>query len=79
MSLLAMTLGLRFCVNKKARTVGGGWVHPKGANNMAMFGLTCKKTLVSTGRAIFVLFGINNKPSYLVGPPFLAFTSAMPG
>ena len=47
--------------------------------------LACKKVLVGTGRAISVLFGINgltNKSSYLVGPPFLAFTvhfSATPG
>ena len=48
-------------------------------------GLACRKALVGTGRAISVLFGINglrNKSSYLVGPPFLAFTvhfSAIPG
>ena len=52
---------------------------------MALPGLACRKVLVGTGRAISALFGINrlrNKPSYLVGPPFLAFTahfSAMPG
>ena len=57
-------------------------MHPKGANSMAVYGLIA---LVDTGRAISVLFGINrlrNKPSYLVGPPFLAFTarfSAAPG
>ena len=51
-------------------------MHPKGANSMAMSGLACRKALVGTGRAVSVLFGINglrNKPSYLVGPPFLAF------
>jgi len=51
-------------------------VHTKGVNSMAMSGLTCRKALVGTGRAISVLFGINglrNKPSYLVVPPFLAF------
>jgi len=48
-------------------------VHPKGANSMAVSGLSCRKALVGTGKAISVLFGINglrNKPSYLVGPPF---------
>jgi len=78
MSLPAMSLGLRFCVSRKGQTEGGGWVHPKGANSMAMSGLTCRKALVGTGRAISVLFGINglrNKPFYLVGPPFLAFTA----
>ena len=72
-------------MSRRGGTGGGGWVHPKGANSMAVSGLTCRKALVGTGRAISVLFGINglrNKPSYLVGPPFLAFTahfSATPG
>jgi len=51
-------------------------VHPKGANGVAVSGLTCRKALVGTGRTISVLFGINglrNKPSYLVGPPFVVF------
>ena len=77
MSLLAMSLGLRFCVSRKGGTGGGWWVHPKGANSMAVSGLACRKALVGTGRAISVLFGITglrNKPSYLVGPSFLAFT-----
>jgi len=52
---------------------------------MAVFALACRKALAGTGRAISVLFGINglrNKPSYLVGPPFLVFMAqflAMPG
>jgi len=60
-------------------------VHPKGANGMGVSGLTCRKALVGTGRAISVLIGINrlrNKLSHLVGPPFLAFMacfSATPG
>ena len=72
-------------MSRKGGTGGGGWVHPKGANNMAVSGLACRKALVGTGRDISVLFGINrlrNKPPYLVGPPFLAFTacfSATPG
>ena len=82
-----MSLGLRFCASKKGGTGGGGWVpvHPKGVKSMTVSGLACRKALVGTGRAISVLFGINrlrNKPSYLVGPPFLAFTahfSATPG
>jgi len=28
-SLLAMSLGLRFCVSRKGGTGGGGWAHPK--------------------------------------------------
>ena len=85
MSLLAMSLRLRFCVSRKGVTGEGVWVYPNGANNMAVSGLTCRKALVGTGRANSILFGINglrNEPSYLAGPPFLAFTayfSAMPG
>ena len=59
MSLLAMALGVRFCVNRKGGTRGGGWVQQKGANSMAMFGLISRNNLVGTGRAISVLFGIN--------------------
>ena len=36
MSLPAMSLGLRFCVSRMGGTGGGGWVHSKGANSMAM-------------------------------------------
>ena len=76
MSLPAMSLGLRFCVSRKGGTGGGGWVHPKGANSMAVSGLVLRSDLVSTGRAVSVLFGINgvrNKRSHLVGPPFPEF------
>jgi len=76
MSLLAMSLGLRFCVSRKGGRGGGGWVHPKGANSMAMSGLISRNNLVGTGRAISVLFGINgvrNEQSHLVGPPFPVF------
>ena len=72
-------------MRRKGRTGRGGRVHPKGANSMAMSGLPCRKGLVGTVRAISALFGIDglrNKPSYLVGPPFLVFTahfSATPG
>ena len=72
-------------LTRKGGTGGGGWVHPKGANSMAMSGLICRMALVGTGRAISVPFGINglrNKSSYLVRPPFLVFMacfSATPG
>jgi len=69
-------LGLRFCVNRKGGTGGGGWVHPKGANSMAASGLVFRSDLVGTGRAISILFAINgvrNKRSHLVGPPFPEF------
>jgi len=76
MSLLAMSLGLRFCASRKGGARGGGWVHPKGAKSMAASGLVFRSNLVSTGRAISVLCRINggrNKQSHLVGPPFLEF------
>ena len=76
MSLLAMSLGLRFCVSRKCGTGGGGWVHSKGENSMAASGLVFRSDLVGTGRAISILFGINgvrNKRSHLVGPPFPEF------
>ena len=76
MSLPAMSLGLRFCVSRKGGAGGGGWVHPKGANSMAVSGLVLRSDLVGTGRAISVLFGINgvrNKRSHLVGLPFPEF------
>ena len=54
MSLPAMFLILRFCVSRKGRTGGVGWVHPKGANSMAVSGLACRKDLVSIGEVISV-------------------------
>jgi len=38
MSLPAMPFGDRFCMSRNGRTGGGGWVHPKGADSMAVFG-----------------------------------------
>ena len=76
MSLPAMSLGLGFCVSRKGGPGGGGWVHPKGANCMAASGLIFRSNLVSTGRAISILFGINgvrNKQSHLLGPSFPEF------
>jgi len=76
MSLPAMSLGLRLCVSRKGETGGGGWVHPKGENNMAASGLILRSDLVGTGRPISVLFDINgvrNKRSHLVGPPLPEF------
>jgi len=76
MSLPTMSLGLRFFVSRKGGTEGGGWVHPKGANSMAVSGFVFTSDLVGTRRTISVLFGINgvtNKQSHLVGPPFPEF------
>jgi len=46
MSLLAMSLGLRFCVSRKGGTGGGGWVHPKGANSMAASGFVLRSDII---------------------------------
>ena len=45
-------------MSRKAGTGGGGWVRLKGANSMAMSGPISRNYVVSTGRAISVLFGI---------------------
>jgi len=81
MSLLAVSLELKFCVSRKDGTGRGGWVHPKGANSMAVSGLVFRSDFVGTGRAISILFGINgvrNKRSQLVGPPFSDFKARFP-
>ena len=59
MSHPAMSLGDRFCDSRKGGTGGGGWVHPEGANSMAVSGLHDRKVLVGTGRATSAVFGIN--------------------
>ena len=82
---MSMSLGLMFSVSRKGDSERLVCAHQKGTNSMAMSGLTCRKTLIDTGRAVSVLVGINelrNKLTYLVGPPFVAFIvrfSAMPG
>ena len=70
MSHPAMSLGDRFCDSRKGGTGVGGWVHPEGANSMAVSGLRGRKVLVGTGKAISTVFGINGlrKLSCLVGP-----------
>ena len=76
MSLPAMSLGLRFRISRKGGTGGGGWMHPKDANSMAVSGLVFRSDLIGTERAISILFGINgvrNQRSHLVGPPFPEF------
>ena len=58
-------LGDRFCVSRKGRTGGIGWVHLKGANSMAVSGLSFRNTLVGSGWAISVLQctnGLRNSP-----------------
>ena len=56
MSHPAMPLGDRFCDSRKDGTGAGGWVHPEGANSMAVSGLRGRKVFVG---AISAVFGIN--------------------
>jgi len=73
MSLPAMSFGDRFCFSRKG-IGGGGWVHPKGANSMAVSGLISRSDLVGIGTALFgiKINEVRNKRSHLVGPPFPA-------
>ena len=75
MSLPALSLGLRFCTSRKGGTEGGGWVSTLGPGNTTASGLSCRKTLVSTGWAVSLLLctnGLRKPSSGHVGPPFLA-------
>ena len=65
MSLPAMSFGDRYCVSRKGRTGGGGWVHPKGANSVGMSVLNFRKTLVGADWAVSHLLcmnGLRNSP-----------------
>jgi len=75
MSLLEMSFGERFYINRKGGTGGGGYL--QGANSVAVSGLGYRKTLVGTWWPISVLFGVNGlryKPYSLhfqcLGPVF---------
>ena len=49
MSHPAMSLRDRLCASRKGGAGGGGWVHPKGANSMAAFGLSFERPSVGAG------------------------------
>jgi len=76
MSLLAVSLGDRFCMNRKGGTGKGGWVNPQGRKASR---LACRKDLVVIRWPISLLVhtnGLHEKQSfYLVGPPFQAMNS----
>jgi len=59
MSLLVMSLGLRFCASRNGGTGGGGRVSILGPVNMAASGLSYRKPLVSSGWAISLLLCMN--------------------
>ena len=73
MSLLAM---LNWEIGSVLAERGGGWVHPKGANSMAVSGLGFRKAMVGTGWTCCFPPPMHNwayKPSsHLDGTPFLA-------
>jgi len=48
MSLPAMTFGDMFCFSRKSGIGGGGWVHLKGADSMAVSGLRFENALVGS-------------------------------
>jgi len=54
-----MTFGDRFCNSRKGGTGRGGWVHPKGADSMAVSGLRFGNTLVGSEWSIVVLLCMN--------------------
>ena len=55
MSYLAMSLGDKFCVSRKGETGGGGWVHLKSTNSMAVSWLARKKPLVEPDRPFLLI------------------------
>ena len=67
--------GDRFCFSKKGGIGGGGWVHPKGADSMAVSGLCFGNTLVGSEWATAVLLcmnGLRKQSSCPAQRPFLA-------
>ena len=68
MSHLAMSSGIRFCVSRKGGSGGGGWAHPKSADNMAVSGLGIEKPLVLAWviSLLFCTNGLRKQSSHLV-------------
>jgi len=54
-----MTFRDRFCFSRKGGIGGGGWVHPKGADSMAVSGLRFEYALVGSEWATAVLLCTN--------------------
>jgi len=78
MSLPAMTFGDRFCFSRKGRIGGGGWVHLKGADSMAISGLGFGNALVSSGWATAVLLCTNGLREQSSWPAWCPFPAGMP-
>jgi len=58
-SLPAMTFRDSFCFSRKGRIGGVGWVHPKGADSMAVSGLRFENAFVGSEWATAVLLCTN--------------------
>jgi len=68
-----MTSRDRFCDSRKGGTGGGGWVHPKGADSMAVSALCFENALVGSEWATAVLLctnGLRKLPSCSARHPF---------
>jgi len=75
MSLPAMTFGDRLCFSRKDGIRGGGWVHPKGVDSVAVSGLHFGNALVGSGWATAILLctnGLRKQSSCPAWNPFLA-------
>ena len=75
MSFPAMTFGDRFRFSRKGRIGGGRWVHPKGADSVAVSGLCFGNALVGSGWATAVLLctnGLRKQSSHSAQCLFLA-------
>ena len=55
MSVPAMSFGDIFWFSRNGGTGGGEWVYPKGADSMAVFGVSFGNTLVGSGSVTSVL------------------------
>jgi len=58
-SLPAITSQNRLCFSRKGGIGGGGWVHPKGIDSMAVSGLHFENALVGSECATAVLLRTN--------------------
>ena len=54
-----MTFGDGFCFSRKGGIGGSGWVYPKGADSMAVSGISFRKALVGSGWVTAVLLCTN--------------------
>ena len=72
MALAAMSLGDRFCMSRKGGIVGGGWVHPKGGNSMAV--RYVERSWLALGGPFLSFLALTDFESSclacIVGPPF---------